>query len=315
MKLSPRRWRRPLLASLRALGVLCALGGCATDNSGASDQPLGGPCAASGDCASGLCIRTGGDPYCTEPCPNGLCPDGYLCIQSPEGPVCAEDLSAQPVEALTCSAIVTCTANCAEQSCFDACSAQGSAQAQGLFDAVISCVQSRCPGGDANCQQSQCGAELAACFGDEGGGEAPVPEGACQAIDRCVYAQCADQTRVDQGCAQGCVDQAAAGARAQYQAVADCVSTECAAGEDASCLITRCAAAYQTCFPPGMTDCEGILECAMTCADYGCQRICQQGGTLEAQRVFLIYADCFYRNDCVTVDGCPACAAELDSCR
>ncbi|MFN3197521.1 MAG: hypothetical protein ACE366_03720 [Bradymonadia bacterium] len=328
--------------SLAAWVMMVSLSGCATQDGGPADLPLGSICEGPSQCSSNLCIATGGPAYCSQPCPDGSCPTGYLCIDSATGPVCAQDANARPPMnpdagmllpptggagggggpvGLACPDIVTCTNPCGnDQGCFDACVAQGDAEGQGLFNAVIECVVALCPDGNAQCQQSMCGAELNACFADmadpgPGPGPSPTPSSACQSIDLCIYGTCTVDSQIDANCAQGCIDNAEVTAQTQYQAVADCVSSQCAGSADPACLINQCGEAYQACFPPGATPCNDVMDCVLQCDDFACQRQCQQGGTLEAQRQFLLYADCFNQNGCEAVNDCGACDTALAVCR
>lgn len=89
-------------------------------------RTLGEWCGGDADCASGLCLRTGGVAYCTQACGSG-CPSGYDCVGSicaltdsslppstgrPLGDRCAEDIECQSGLCLDGVESPYCTARC-----------------------------------------------------------------------------------------------------------------------------------------------------------------------------------------------------------
>lgn len=50
----------------------------------------GANCQANADCASSLCIQTGGERYCSESC-TASCPTGLVCVAGGDGSRCERD--------------------------------------------------------------------------------------------------------------------------------------------------------------------------------------------------------------------------------
>jgi hypothetical protein len=89
-----------LCASLLALGTACS-----------SATAVGGGCATSGDCASGLCLQSSDFPsgYCSQGCTPGnaaSCPTGSVCIDDASGAPADAGISA------VCYQSCTTTADC-----------------------------------------------------------------------------------------------------------------------------------------------------------------------------------------------------------
>jgi hypothetical protein len=63
--------------------------------------------------------------------------------------------------------MISCVQNCSDQTCVDACYAQGDAEAQALMDDIMACIaQSTCASNDWQCIGQACWQEMLACYQD-----------------------------------------------------------------------------------------------------------------------------------------------------
>ncbi|MFT7580797.1 MAG: hypothetical protein ACI9MR_002471 [Myxococcota bacterium] len=213
-------------------------------------------CGSDGGCQNG-CFDTATDAAesqlnalfgCLEQCGN-LQGDAYTTCANQ---TCGGEISACfPVGTglQTCSEVYSCLIDCPadDQSCPQACFAQGTAQAQSQYDALQTCLNDQCGTleGDAfqTCAQNQCGNPIDTCFPSQTG------NASCEGMTDCINACPADSST----CGQTCFDTGTSTAQSQYNAIFACVEANCpdAAGADfQACLGGPCATQLSTCFPP-----------------------------------------------------------------
>ncbi len=162
----------------------------------------------------------------------------------------------------TCGGIFQCLGGCGEdEACAGACVQAASPDAQRQFQSLTQCLQTLCAQADGEdafmaCAETECGAELNACFadggaggggsgggGDGGGGDGGGGNGGggngdeltCTGIFQC------GQACPDEACFQGCVQDATPAAQQQFTDIAQCLDDNCAAAANDQAAMQQCA--------------------------------------------------------------------------
>ncbi|HEY1696753.1 MAG TPA: hypothetical protein VGG39_31540 [Polyangiaceae bacterium] len=164
---------------------------------------------------------------------------------------------------LTCAKLLQCDQPCSSNACTDACYAESTAHAQGLFNAMDDCINENCSSADggpcasasssacSQCNQSAatgpCINDLVACESDTTVGP-PDPDGGAEQIDSGPGADagpeisCGALVGCQQACAQGdtacqttCSQEGTSTAQALDEALVNCVAGACPATDGGAC--------------------------------------------------------------------------------
>ncbi len=225
---------------------------------------------------------------------------------------------------LACWEIQSCWADCgdmADDSCFDACTAAGTANAQSEHADLVSCLATwGCV--DSLCMVDFCLAETATCLYDGTGSDD------CSVVLDCVYSCDLE----DLSCTSACLAAATAEAQQAFLAWQLCLTGMCEDSDDPNCLQEAHDGACQDAFTSCAGECEPTCGDAV-CGDDGCGGVCGycasdevcaagqckssscQGGCGEydADKPCQCDSACFNAGDCCA-DVCDQCTDSLDEC-
>ncbi|MAD61290.1 MAG: hypothetical protein CMH49_07255 [Myxococcales bacterium] len=168
------------------------------------------------------CAQNSGCPENDNACVNEVCVN--------EIQACLGGGTAPPVGSLSCGGVFLCAGSCAENdaACQNACVQAVAADQAGLLEAYLGCAETNmCQ--DQTCIETNCAAEVAACFppGDQTCGQVLDCIGMCQ----------------DQSCAGECQLRGNEEATTELQALGECLNTNACMSFDCP----QCSAEYMSC--------------------------------------------------------------------
>jgi hypothetical protein len=233
--------------------------------------------------------------------------------------------------------IQDCPAGAAGQACQQDCLAQLCPQDQQDFQAFYNCLSTN------GCLQKTTNEEYGACIDQF----CLDPYFKCYSGE--LYAGCADlmtclnscpdddpnTTDVNemQVCAGDCFSNATYQANSDYQAMFDCIDTNCTTcGTDwqgttcQNCINTvltsggACNANYVKCAPHGDKTCSEVWTCLLACQDQACAQGCYASGTLTGQDLAGKWVDCALAQctdgsiQCIDGTKTAACKTQWDAC-
>ena len=151
----------------------------------------------------------------------------------------------------TCALLLLCDAPCSTAACTNACYAQATGVAQGLFNAFSSCVTAACADSDASsCDQGAatgaCASGLEACEQDKtvappdpDGGAVVVPTSDAGSLTNCgQYLSCVAACKGDAGsCASTCAEHTTLEAKALASVLDSCLAMACPSTDGGPCAM------------------------------------------------------------------------------
>lgn len=322
---------------LNCLGVFDCFNACAPEDQTCVDAcaQRGTPEARQQLDALALCMQDNecNDNACVEAhCGDELNACGFSQPQDDSGTTSSQSSGDQ---SLDCQGVYTCFNGCSDgdRDCLDDCFNRGSSAAQAQVNAIGECAQTNgCR--DANCVETNCPGEVAACDGVPTQNEhesAPSPNGtlSCPQIFEC-YGQCA---RGDQDCLDDCERNGTARAQNQVNAIGACIERN--GCRDSECVDRLCVTEVSACNDDSGTNhnadenqghlnptggaltCNEVFECFSNCieGDRGCLDECYGSGTTAAQDAVSEIGHCVQANRCED-DDCVAlrCPEPLSIC-
>lgn len=204
---------------------------------------------------------------------------------------------------LDCIGIFECLEQnqCQDQSCFNNCFNQATAQGQQSFSELQECfTNSGCDSTDQDCLLNSCSNEVNLCEG--GGNPGPIPSGlSCLEIFECLQTnQCQDQA-----CAEQCVNQASAEGGQSFNQLQQCFANSGCNSTDQDCLLNSCPNEVNECqngggspTPMGLS-CAETLFCAGNCQqDQSCINACLNSVNNNDRDSLNNYVNCLQTNEC-----------------
>ena len=172
---------------------------------------------------------------------------------------------------LTCAEIDTCAASCSDQTCFNSCLGQGSADGQAKMQALEQCdsqavqgsCKTQCAAPDSQtcftCVDQACAAQLQACFGTTTPPTTTTPPATAGTLTCSQIADCYDAC-TNEACYDTCFYQGSADAQAKMDAVESCWAQAATGSCKSQCTNPQ----SQTCW-----DCEDQACAAQETACWG----------------------------------------------
>jgi len=143
---------------------------------------------------------------------------------------------------LSCHRIIRCQQACATRTCRQNVVDEGSRQGTQDFNDYTSCISSNCPQRDQRCIDTNCSTEQDACFPPSVSGQNLN----CNKFFICL-GNCPQR---DMTCRRDCRSRATSTATSKYQAILQCIDTECSRGTDAcirNAISGACKTEWETC--------------------------------------------------------------------
>jgi len=214
-----------------------------------------------------------------------------------------------------CETTYECLSGCGQDdACSINCYTAATQQGQDDLNTLQTCLSDNCANltGDAyqTCANTSCAAPIATCF--------PVGTGpaSCAQVYDCIF-ECPAN---DNACGFACYENGTAQAQTQYDAMQDCLSTNCGSlNGDAfqTCAVDNCSTQIETCLPPvyGNATCEEVQDCYGACpdGDQDCINTCYETGTQNAQTALNDMGQCF-NQFCPNLSGDAFLTCVYDNC-